>query len=286
MRSFALVILLTIPSLALSWGNEGHRAVGEIAWHYLNPSAKAGVRELLEPGRYYTLAETATWPDTYARGNPNYRWVEPFHYINIDRDAASVVVNGRNCRRNACVVGGIREFARQLQDEEVPRWKRVNALRFLSHFVGDVHQPLHVAHFDGRGGTRTFPEYDGSDSRHIHKLWDTILIREYIRTYERPSDGWEPDRSETLWEDFAYDLRMSITPDDAADWAGTLDPKAWANESLVIAKRELFSYDDGDRLPDDYIDDAVRIISEQIQKAGVRLAAILNVVFLGEELPF
>ena len=265
------------PTLALGWGNDGHRIVGEIAWHHLTPEAKREVRQLLEPGRYGTLAETCTWADTYARARDEYDWVAPFHYINVDRSAERVEATRDNCRKDACVIGGIRRFGRQLRDGDASHATRVNALRFLGHFVGDVHQPLHVSHFDGRGGTLTTPRFASDDRRHVHAIWDDVLISRHL------------ERLGADWKTYAGELRLGITERQRGDWGLVLDPVEWANESLAIAKRDdLFRFGNGERLPDGYSGDAMPVISERLRQAGIRLAALLNRIFApdGGELPF
>ncbi len=97
---------------------------------------------MLPSGDYGTLYLTATWPDRDARSNPRYAWVDPLHYIYVDIGAARVEVNDANCERGDCVISAIERFSRQLRDPEAPEWKRINALRLVAHFVGDMHQPL------------------------------------------------------------------------------------------------------------------------------------------------
>jgi hypothetical protein len=278
----ALLAAVLLPSSLFGWGAEGHQIVGEIAWHCLSPDTKRAVRELLPAGRYATLARAGTWADSYARGRSAYEWAVPLHYINVDIDEPRAVASEANCPGGDCVVRAIERFSRQLRDPEVGEGKRVNALRFLAHFVADVHQPLHVAHADDCGGCSVKPLYRGERARTIHKIWDTTLIREYVDAYE--ADDGRPD-PEAWWE-LADDLRSEIRRKDAKRWSRDLTPLAWADESLALAKDGMFAYRSGDRLPAEYSEKAYPAVTARLKRAGVRLAALLDVIFSDEPLPF
>ena len=277
-----LVVASLLPSSTFGWGGQGHQIIGEIAWHHLSPPAKRAVKQLLPAGRYATLSRACTWADSYARGRPAYEWAGPLHYIDVDIGEPRAVVTEANCPNGDCVVRAIERFSRQLRDPEVDEGKRVNALRFLAHFVGDIHHPLHVAHADGCGGCSVKPWYGGSRSRTIHKIWDTTMIREYVDAYE--ADDGRPDPE--AWKELAGDLRSEIRRRDVKRWSRELTPLAWANESLALAKDGMFVYRAGDPLPAGYSEKAYPVVTARLKRAGVRLAALLDVIFSDEPLPF
>lgn len=257
---------------AQAWGPDGHRIVGEIAWRSLRPATRAAVRDLLPRGEYGTLAEASTWADTYARSHPGYEWLEPLHYVNVDPSATAVRV-GRDC---GCVVGAIEIYRDRLADRSLAHGSRVEALRLLAHFVGDVHQPLHVSHPDGRGGTRTEIHFDG-DPMTLHALWDTGLIERKLRSLP-------PRRGVPRWRRFAQALDDSIAPADRTRWAASRDPDEWAEESLAVARQHAFAVRDGAVLGDAYYAQSIPAVSIRLQQAGVRLAALLEGA-LGPPLP-
>jgi hypothetical protein len=256
--AFALVVLL-LRAPAWAWGPNGHRVVGEIAWRELDPDTKRAVRALLPPGRYDTLAEAATWADTFARERDGYAWLAPLHYVDAPPDARRVEA-GRGCR---CVTGAILEFADVLGDPARPREERIDALRLVAHFVGDVHQPLHVSHPDGSGGA-TVRVLLGGERTQLHAAWDSGFLRLHLR------------RAGLRWRPYAVDLEQAIPAADRRAWAAARDPRAWAGESLALARRHAFEVRSGARLGPDAVAEAIDVVERRLQQAGVRLAALLD----------
>jgi len=257
--SFALLVALA-PGRAPAWGPDGHRIIGEIAWSGLTPATRRALRDLLPTGRYGTLAEASVWADTEARRIPGDRWLQPYHFVDTDPRARSVDAPA-DCR---CVLGGITRFADALRDPERPYRERVVALRLLAHFVGDVHQPLHVTGADGRGGTRIYVLFFGRRET-LHQVWDSGLIEHQLG--RRRARNW------------ARALASSISAAQRERWAEQRDPRAWADESLALARRDTFATRDGARLADDYFERELPVVAERLERAGVRLAALLNAIF-------
>jgi len=261
-----LVALLAPALPALGWGPDGHRVTGEIAWRLLAPSTRDALLEILSEGRDGTLAEAAAWADTVGRRNPRYRWLEPLHFMNAD-PAARSIVEGRECQ---CVLGAIERARDRLRDPEASRADRLLALRQLAHFVGDIHQPLHVSHPDHHGGTTVDVFFDGRKTT-LHRLWDGELLRRRLREMGR--------RRGARWRAFARSLADSTPPAQRVRWQATLDPRVWAEESLVLAREHTFSVREGARLGDAYYDEAMPVVAERLTQAGVRLAALLDASF-------
>jgi len=262
----AVLLLLCAPA-ATAWGPGGHRITGEIAWRHLTPRTKEAVRALLPEGRWDTLAEASAWADTYAREHPReWRWLDPLHYVNADPRGGAVHA-GRDC---GCVIGAIEIQADRLRDPTGSRDDRVEALRLVAHFVGDVHQPLHVAHPDGRGGTRVDVRFDGEPMT-LHQLWDSGLLERRLRARRR---GRGP-----RWRAHAHALSDAVTAEQRAQWAASRDPNAWASESLLLARAFTFSVGEGDALGDAYYERSIPIVEQRLQQSGVRLAALLNAIF-------
>jgi hypothetical protein len=257
---------------ARAWGEDGHRAIGELAYRYASPEARAALREILTQPGYETLADAATWPDTYARRFPEYDAMKPFHYVNVDAHAARYS-RARDCA-TGCVVSVLEQHLALLQSDEPPlsASERRFSVYWVAHLMGDLHQPLHVAHPDARGGTRTMLKFfELGEPRSAHWIWDYGLIDR------------RPPPSAVTWDAVATDqpsfraladeLAAELTPAKLRDYRRTLAPEAIANESLALAQR--YAFDAG---PVDAAYETARwpLVARQLQRAGVRLAAALD----------
>jgi len=155
----------------MAWGSEGHQVIALIAQSQLTPKARGEVDRLLklEPGA--TLDSVSTWADEHR--NPS---TAPWHYVNFPRETC-VYEQARDCPDGKCVVGAIERQSKILAfattDEE-----RLAALKFLVHFVGDVHQPLHAGYLDDKGGN-TYQLQAFMRGTNLHALWDTVIIRSF-----------------------------------------------------------------------------------------------------------
>jgi hypothetical protein len=217
------------------------------------------VRALLPSGRYDTLAEAATWADTFARERDGYAWLAPLHFVDVPPDARRVEA-GRGC---GCVIGAILEFSDALGDPGRPREERIDALRLVAHLVGDVHQPLHVSHPDGSGGA-TVRVLLGGERTQLHRAWDSGFLRLHL------------SRAELRWRPYAIDLERAIPAASRRAWAASRNPLAWADESLALARRHAFGVRSGTALGPDAVSVAIPVIERRLQQAGVRLAALLD----------
>ena len=233
--------------------------IGEIAWRGLRPETRRAVRALLPSGRYDTLAEAATWADTFAREQDGYAWLAPLHFVDVPPDARRVEA-GRGC---GCVTGAILAFSDALGDPDRPREERIDALRLVAHLVGDVHQPLHVSHPDGSGGA-TVRVLLGGERTQLHRAWDSGFLRLHLA------------RAGLRWRPYAIALERAIPAATRHDWAAGRDPLAWADESLALARRHAFGVRSGTALGPDAVSVAIPVIERRLQQAGVRLAALLD----------
>ena len=265
-RALALLILVILmaPGASWAWGSDGHRIAGEIASHYLTPEAKEAVEKLLDGARWGNLADAGNWADTHARLYRSFDDALRLHYVNVDPEAGDVVIE-RDCPDGGCVLGAIEALRSRLRDTSRPRWERTEDLLFLVHFIEDAHQPLHIVHPDQRGGNRTqvlFLE----EEMNLHRLWDSGIIKARIG----------PDGD---WKDLAYALRMEIDTAERDAWSASLDPAAWAAEILVPARELTFEVASGQVLEESYYEQALPVVEMQLQRAGVRLAMVLNEIF-------
>ncbi len=255
----ALLTLATLSAPAFSWGCDGHKIVCAIAWEEMSESTRAQIRELLGAAEF---PEQGCWADQ-VRSDPTYDWAKPLHYINVPRDARTVEL-ARDGQGGKQILGAIDRYRGILGDKSKSKEERLEALRFLVHFVGDLHQPLHVSYEDDLGGNRITLESFGKKSN-LHKVWDSDLIDHRLAV------------GQSSWSGLAEELEHTISTTERQRWRRQLDPLDWANDSLRLT-RELYA-----NLPNatGAIDEAYykRFISKvesRLQEGGVHLGALLN----------
>jgi len=258
---FAPIVVIAVlanPAQAFAWGGEGHRIVALIAAHELSSRAKAQVETLLGGD---SMVDVSTWADTIKFHRHE---TSPWHYVDIEIDSRGYDA-ARDCPTGDCVVAQIERDERIVGDRSLAVSVRVEALKFLIHFVGDIHQPLHCADNHDRGGNEV-KVILGRRSTSLHAVWDNDVVKAL---------GRDPDTA-------AAELEGQIAPQQEAQWQrGTVVD--WANESFRTAKREIYGHLNGKGSTDapiildpDYVRGQRAIVSEQLEKAGVRLAYVLN----------
>lgn len=258
-KYLVLLAALLTASPCLAWGGDGHRIVGTIASSDLTPATAVAMRELLGE---QTLADACCWADEI-RSDSRYDWVKPLHYINVPRGATSIDLP-RDAADGQQVLAAIERYRRALADPKRPKEERLEALRLVLHFVADVHQPLHVSYAFDLGGNKLSVTSFGARSN-MHRVWDSDLIRRRLKD------------TQGGWATMSADLRRSITPERREAWRKMRDPKAWADESLVIT-RKLYAEppDAAEGVNETYWKAWMPVVEARLQAAGVRLALVLN----------
>ena len=273
---------------AEAWGPDGHAIVAAIAEARLDPAVRAQVAQLLslDPSGAQHLDQVASWADAVRARDPT---TGPWHFVDIPLREQSFQPP-RDCAGGNCVVAQIPRFAGVLANRSGTPQQRLDALKFLVHFVGDIHQPLHCetdfTNFPppegDRGGNRIVVTYFGNRTN-LHALWDGGIIDEALNIHA-PPPHFDPVLSIT--RPAAVTLNSVITPAHAAAWAPDglsahlqIATVQWANESHRLAQ---IAYN---RLPPPprplkwdsaYQSAAWRMVQEQLERAGIRLARILN----------
>lgn len=280
-RLFALLLIL-LPQALLAWGANGHRIVGQICYDNLSSSAQARVNAAL--GDNY-LAQVSTWPD-YIKAEKGWDFTKPWHYMTIQPDLTVGDVNAQNSakpkvddvREGIELMIGILKGDKAARDKMTALMKEnkveplagsldATALAFLIHFIGDVHQPMHVGKNRDSGGNKISVLFFG-DRKNLHSVWDSGIVEQeklsytefaaFASIHTRASKAkWEKDGLET-----------------------------WINESVVLRERIYNTlYDRTDRetgLPDfswDYQHDFLPVVEDRLAAAGYRAAALLNGIY-------
>ncbi|KAG9125431.1 hypothetical protein FRC07_007625 [Ceratobasidium sp. 392] len=172
-------IALSLATPALSWGAAGHEITATIAQIHLLPSAQKEICNILPAHFNCRLSSIAAWADKI-RGLPAFRWTSGLHYINPidDWPPQNCAFGETGWKTDQNILAGIVNVTRGVESLEGNQ--RDYALRFLVHFVGDIHMPLHLTGRD-RGGNEDRVRFDGRITN-LHSLWDGLLIAQRIRT--------------------------------------------------------------------------------------------------------
>lgn len=245
------------PTASLRWGYDAHRLICDIAWREMTPAARAAATRILANDRpYERFSDACIWADEI-RNDSAYAGYVTAHYMNVPsgRERVDPAVD---CARTYCVIEAIRDLSAEVANRATPAARRRDALRFLVHFVADIHQPMHVGREADRGGNDT-PVRFFDETTNLHTLWDAGLVQRALL------DPWDGRR-----------LRESITPAERAAWAD-LDPVTWANESYRIVEREGYrGVEPGVPLGNAYADRNAATVELRIIQAGYRLGLLLN----------
>ncbi|PZQ33647.1 S1/P1 nuclease [Pseudoxanthomonas japonensis] len=253
----ASLALALMPVPAHAWGLLGHRLVALLAWDDLSPDTRRQIDTLLQGEPDPTLAGIAGWADDLRKNDPALgRESANWHFVNIgEHDCA--YLQQRDCPGGNCVVEAIRKQTAILADARRPRAERLQALKFVVHFVGDAHQPLHAGYGHDKGGNEFQINWNGRGTN-MHTLWDSRMLL---------STG----RSEQTYLDHLRTLPRPTLP------AMTLPPPAaaWAEQSCHVVTQPDF-YPRRAKLEQSYVDKHLPIAERQLRAGGVALAAVLN----------
>ncbi|XP_047052943.1 endonuclease 2-like [Lolium rigidum] len=282
-RPQQLLLLLLVSLLAArraaAWGKEGHIITCKIAERYLSEDAAAAVQELLPEAAGGELSTMCPWADNVRF---RYHWASPLHYANTP--GVCNFKSTRDCHNSKgvqgmCVIGAINNYTAQLLtygDSPMSSYNLTESLMFLSHFVGDVHQPLHVAFEEDEGGnTISVRWYKRKEN--LHHTWDVSIIETVMKNlYDRDLD--------TMVEALHTNLTNGWS-DDISQWENCANKKAtcandYAVESVGLACK--YAYADaanGTVLGDEYYNSRYPVVERRLAQGGIRLALILNRIF-------
>ncbi len=246
-----ITLLLAISAqLAFAWGSVGHRAIAEIAYKNLDKETKEEIIKILDSD-YLPL--WANWADEIRADEGEYKKLgELPHYVNMKSDETFEIVKGKSYT----IYEAYNEQLATLADKTKNKEDRAIALKLLIHFIGDMHQPMHCARPDDRGGNLIDVTWFGRKTN-LHKVWDSALINFTALSYTELAK---------------FSEYYSIAADNTIK---STDPAIWLNESKEIADiiyktigNGVFSYS----YPYEYLE----TVYTQIEKAGIRMAEVFN----------
>lgn len=321
-------VLLSLATQAFAYGREGHRAVGQMAQTRLNKRAADAIAKILANDKCKTLECVAPWPDdlkTAARSNftkgslagddeakafqKDFKDNDKWHFVNLPLASAEYKDDGEFSNQtdivhmiNTCIA---------ILEGKSTEFTQLQALRFLVHLVGDIHQPLHVGtgfytldnttvtlirepadaagkQTDIGGNSLAFTRFDNQPDE-LHSFWDTCLIQKLTK---RPTCVLESKMPATEFSKLATELNKTVnadafkTPGDFHTWA-----EQWATDSVhqaseiynpvVFGKATLNTSKKRFQtiaitLPATYTEDQLPRARTQISKAGIHLGQLLN----------
>ena len=272
---------LLLPTPARAWWEYGHYTVADVAMLQVRPATRAAIARLLAQDRSLdtpecragTLRDAAYWPDCIRRYRERFSYSFPWHYQNVDVcrpfDLAAA------CKDGNCVSAQIERQAKLLANRDLPARERLAALAYLSHFVGDIHMPLHAGDRGDRGGNEVPARYGRIEGRaNLHSVWDGWIAERGITA--------PPGGARALLEAVPEGERAAVAGGTAEDWSR----EGWAVSRDVAYASVLGGDPCGPKPAKDsgarvVIDEAkVRayepVVRRQIARGGLRLARLLD----------
>ena len=277
-RGALAAALLLAAQGALAWGPQGHRTVGAIADRLLTPAAQAEVLRLLQndrdkfdaPSGRTTLEAVSVWADEL-HGTPGAR--SSWHYDDVPICGSEE--KARYCPDGQCNTEQLQRLIGVLGDARAPPRERDEALKWVVHLVGDIHQPLHAADNGDHGGNLVPVALEGVHTRgseNLHRAWDNDLVQLVLHARNRQQPPPDIDA-------------LAAEASSLAQEVGQGSPESWSRESNNLARNVAYHYAGfacNSRpagvvvLDAAYLDDAELVVRERLLLAGARLAALLN----------
>jgi hypothetical protein len=263
---FIVIVLLLVSAAAvraIAWGAEGHRVVARVAWSQMTDAAKHAAQRLLGEEDFVT---SSNWADEIRSGRPEtYNW----HFVDIPYDAKTYDA-ARDCKpteKGDCIIAELTRAQHAVGDASLPIDQRKEALKFLIHFVGDLHQPLHTIDNQDLGGNKVHLTIGGRTTN-LHAVWDTGII------------NMKPMGEAAYAASLIEDLKAHPLGSEKIDYV------AWALEGHKIAVESAYMFPGATTaaatqgtvlsLEEKYETDRLSIVDRQLELAGARLALVLN----------
>ncbi|MEO8793817.1 MAG: S1/P1 nuclease [Daejeonella sp.] len=258
LKNLVLISLfIYAPVQSMAWGMTGHRVVGEIASCYLTKHTKNEISSILGTE---SMAMASNWAD-FIKSDPSYNYLGSWHYANFrDQLAYQTLKAEMEQDTTLNIYNRIRFMSSELKSKNLDHQKKQMYLRLLIHFVGDIHQPMHMGKKEDSGGNGIKVFWFNQPSN-LHRVWDEQLIEyqqlsytEYARVLNHP------------------------TKQQVKDWQND-DLSIWANESYQASRKIYNEVKPDEKLSYRYNFDNISLLNDRLLKGGVRLAGLLNQIF-------
>ncbi len=257
MRCLLFMLFLSVCSFGTAcdavWGKTGHQITAHIAQQHLNEQAKTAIAELLEGEN---MAAVSNYADDIKKIQA-FKKYSPWHYVNFPFDER---YGDSPVSEKGDLVMGIETCIALLKDSSTERSERIFYLKLLIHFMGDLHQPLHVGRASDRGGNDIQVRWYDQGSN-LHRVWDIDIIDHFGMNYSEWSESLPKPNAQ---------LKAKILEGNVIDWV---------HESQELSKMVYASATIGEKLEAEYLNTHIKIVREQLVKGGLRLAKVLNAIF-------
>jgi hypothetical protein len=252
-----LAAIFYFPLQSMAWGTQGHRICGQIASTYLTPKARLAIALILGNE---SLALAGNWAD-FIRSDANYSYLAPWHYVDFDKAYTyPEMVDFLNHDKNVNAYTKLQFLIDELKKKDISKENKLLYLHMLIHLVEDVHQPMHAAHADDKGGN-DFKLNWFNNPTNLHSVWDSQLI----------------EFQQLSYTEYASAINHT-TAAQRAEWQAAPVTK-WIFESNQITEKLYTEIKPGDTLNYKYNFTHIDIVNQRLLQAGVRLAGILNQLF-------
>ncbi len=253
-----LIAPLFLIQNAMAWGTQGHKIVAKIAEDNLSSKAKIAISKLLPK---QSLADASTWADE-VRSDPNWKHTKSWHFVDIaDGDNYETIPSNPE----GDIITAITDMTRILKSPKSTTREKQDALKFLIHFVGDLHQPLHVGRPDDHGGNTVHLIFDGKRTN-LHSLWDSGMIAKQGMDYQEYADHLQLKHAAAKSYDIP-EIKFSQI----------------INEGMSLRDQIYFfhSFDFEDIVLDEnYMERNLSTMDSRLLIGGKRLASLLNKIFI------
>ncbi|MBT0608342.1 S1/P1 nuclease [Aequorivita echinoideorum] len=248
-----LIISVANLRAADDWGKTGHRVTGEIAEKYLSKKAKKEISKLLDA---HSLAFVSNFGDDI-KSDAKFDHFGPWHYVNFPFGAR---YEDSPKSEKGDIIIGINKCITILKDDRSSREDKVFYLKMLVHFMGDLHQPLHIGLAEDKGGNDFQVRWFG-EGTNLHTVWDSSILESYQMSYS------EISKNADVLSERQLEAIQKGTPLD------------WMYDSRKLCENIYENTKVGEKLGYEYMYKYMNVLRSQLQKGGIRLAALLNNIY-------
>jgi hypothetical protein len=250
--------LLYIPFGSSAWGVLGHRIVGQIADSYLTKKAKLEIEKILG---FESVALASNWPD-FIKSDPAYKYLSPWHYVNLKagltEDSLRFFLNKDTAVDAYTKINFI--VTELKKNKLLPTETKQLYIRLLIHIIGDIHQPMHVGREEDRGGNSIKVKWFNEDVN-LHQVWDEKLVNFQQLSYTEYAAAINhvSQQQKLAWQKFTL--------------------QDWIYDSYKFAEKVYAETQPDTKLDFGYNFKFVSLMNEQLLKAGLHLAFVMNEIY-------
>jgi hypothetical protein len=243
---FLALVLLNVR-MSFAWGPEGHAIVARIALQLVKPDVRQNVLQALGG---MPVDTAANWMDIM-KSNQDYDFMRSWHYVDFAQGTRYQPTNQENILNRLSLTYNELKHKNTLCEAQIK-----DDLCILLHLMGDLHMPLHTGYEEDMGGNKVTVQYDTNPITNLHAFWDEGII-EYAGITDSSC--------------------MAFYNPATADTIRLVDFTTWMYDSRQLLD-SLYAFK-GYELPESYLNENKPVVEQQLLKAGMRLAVLLNRLF-------